>query len=345
MAIETLIDIYNVNIINISSGILFGGELLGMLLNSAIYNSYTTTANEEAYLITYLIDNYVNNSYVTFAIAAGNSGKKGIPFPFLSYNGIVVGNIDDNGTSSISDDSLNANSSYYNELTPTYASKPDLCAPGTIIDVNGTDKVYINDPINNINQYVESTGTSFSAPIVAGAAALMCEQQPILLTCPSAIKAIMTAGVFTSKHCYVPSERILTTDEESPASSYIQYGAGILNCVANGLILINETYDLGYFLPNFTQSNDQLELLGQKNVRISLAYALNTDDYNMTLDNFDIYLYDSTGTLIGSSTTSFNNVEIIDVYIPTSGTYTLKTVRTSSTNKTVLMGMAWLQYS
>ena len=109
-------------------------------------------------------------------------------------------------------------------------------------------------------------------------------------------------------------------------------------------IVKNENYDFGYFTPQFSVSNDQIQLNGQKNVRISLAYAINTDNYNLTLDNFDIYLYNSSGTLVGSSTTTYNNVEIIDVYIPTTGTYTLKIVRTSSTNRTIPMGIAWTQY-
>lgn len=333
-AIEWLVE-KGVNIINISVGL------------AGIYNSYATTAYTDSYYLTYTLDKIALNSDVTFVLAAGNTAKQGIPYPLMGYNAISVGNTDDKNTSVFTDDSLNTSSSYCNILTPTYASKPDICAPGTLINLNGSDNTYMGSNLTyeGIKKYAKTSGTSVSAPHVAGCIALLYEQKPLLLYSPDAAKAIITAGVFTSNHCYVPSDRIVTIDENNPASSYIQYGAGIINCVANGNIVKNESYDFGYFTPQFTLSNDQLQLTGQKNVRISLAYALNTDNYNMTLDNFDIYLYNSTGTLIGSSTTTYNNVEIIDAYIPTTGTYTLKIVRTSSTNRTIPMGIAWIQYS
>lgn len=337
----------NVNIINISTGFSFPIFINGNWIPTLIYNSYTTTSEADAYFITWLIDYYSDNAHVSFSIAAGNEGKKGIPFPFLSYNAIVVGNIDDNNTYSISDDTLHFASSHYNEITPTYASKPDLSAPGTNIYINGSNELYTYDPQTNSWVYKEITGSSFSAPHVVGAIALLGEQTPALLLSPAVIKAILTAGVYTSKHSYTPQDRILTTIDSSPASSYIQYGAGIVNCINNSLIASNETYDYGYILSNTTQSTSTLQLTGQKNVRISFTYELNTmngTNRNLTLDNFDIHLYDSNGNLLDSSTTTFNNVEIIDTYISTTGNYTLRITRPTSTNLEIDMGLAWIQY-
>lgn len=345
-ALEALIRA-NVNIINISTGVTFPFIVNGQLAPGLLYNTYTTTAFADAYFLTWLIDYYSDNAHVSFSIAAGNEGKKGIPFPFLSYNAIVVGNIDDNNTYSVSDDTLHSASSHYNEITPTYASKPDLSAPGTDLYINGSNEMYAFDPQTNLYIYKEIIGASFSAPHVAGAIALLGEQTPALLLSPAVIKAILTAGVYTSKHCYTPQDRILTTVDGAPANSYIQYGAGIVNCINNSLIASNETYDYGYILSNTTQSTSILHLTGQKNVRISFTYELNTmngTNRNLTLDNFDIHLYDSNGNLIDSSTTTFNNVEIIDTYISTTGNYTLKITRPTSTSLEIDMGLAWTQY-
>lgn len=63
----------------------------------------------------------------------------------------------------------------------------------------------------------------------------------------------------------------------------------------------------------------------------------------MIIDDFDIYLYDPNGNCVASSATSYNNIEIIDTYISTSGTYTLKTVRYYSTSREIDIGLAWIQ--
>ncbi len=345
MALEDLID-SNVNIISISTGFTFPVPFQGEMLQTTVYNSYTTSINTDAYYITWLIDHYSNVENVSFSIAAGNAGWRGIPFPFLSYNGIVVGNIDDNNNSSITDDTLHFASSHYNEITPEFASKPDLCAPGTNISVNGTNKTYVFDSKTNEWVYKETTGTSFSAPHVAGAIALLCEQSPMLLYTPAAIKAVLTTGVSKNAHYYTPNDRVLTTDENNPANSYIQYGAGIINCLTNATIINNETFDFGYFFATTTNSSSYLDLSGNKNVRISLTFELNTasSNHNTNIDNFDIYLYDSSNNLLASSSTTYNNVEIIDAFIQTSGIYELRIVRPYSTNSDIGYGMAWTQY-
>mgnify|MGYP003293907454 CR=1 FL=1 len=331
-ALEWLVE-QNVNIINISVGF------------ANIYNSYTTTIYDDyVYYMSWLIDYYTNTYNIVFSMAAGNSNTTGIAFPAMAYNAITVGNTNDKNTKTNSDDVLSSSSSYNNVLTPIYASKPDICAPGTLININGSDLTYIGNNLEyDSTQYAETSGTSFSAPHVAGAIALLFDQEPLLLYSPESVKAILTAGVFSSCS-YVPSDRVLTTNVDNPANSYIQYGAGLINCVANGSIVTKENYDFGFINTNTTITSESLTLSGQKNVRISFAYNLNTDNHNMAIDNFDIFLYDPNGNLVGSSTTTFNNIEIIDTYISTSGTYTLSTVRQSSTSRIIDIGLAWIQY-
>lgn len=330
-AIEWLIE-QNVNIINISVGF------------KNIYNSYTTdNMNDYVYYMSWLIDHYTNEYNIVFSMAAGNSNIDGVMYPAMAYNAITVGNTDDGNTNSVNDDMLHISSSYNNELEPIYASKPDICAPGTLIKINGSNYTYLgNNQQYESTKYAESTGTSLSAPHVAGAVALLCEQEPLLLYSPEAVKAILTAGVFSS-HSFVPSNRVFTSDINNPARSYIQYGAGLINCVTNGSIVNSQTYDFGFISSNTLNTTETISLVGNKNVRISFAYNLETENQNMIIDDFDIYLYDANGNFVASSNTSYNNIEIIDTYISTSGIYTLKTVRYYSTSREIDIGLAWIQ--
>lgn len=301
--------------------------------------SASTDPNNSYELISQLFDYYSYHCNITFCNGSGNFDTDGVGATGMSYNVITVGNTNDKNTNSISDDLLyprttinnevDKGSSYVNLLNPSTASKPDICAPGT--------NIYTTE-------YGSRTGTSASAPHIAGLAALLCEQNPSLLYSPAAIKAILTAGVYKSNHAYVPSDRVLTTDPYNPSASYIQYGSGIANGVGSASIIKNESFDFGFLMETTTDTTYSINCVAGDDVRVSLAFLMNLyapNDYS--LPNLNIYIYDPSGNFVGSSITSNNNLEIVDFTANTTGNYTVRIRRISSANEEVYFGIAWLK--
>ncbi len=114
---------------------------------------------------------------LTLVFAAGNAGYDGaINTPGIAYNGITVANLDDRGTEDKSDDIISPSST--RGPTPGLRNKPDLAASGT--------RVYSADIASG--GLSVSTGTSTSAPIVAGAAVLLRDAG---VNNPLAVKALL----------------------------------------------------------------------------------------------------------------------------------------------------------
>ena len=127
--------------------------------------------------------------------SAGNQGggcgvgDGNITTPGLAYNVTAVGNVDDNGTTSLGDDFIDACSSFEDPTSGhNDRQKPELAAPGSNITTASTTGA----PWNG---YTDS-GTSFAAPHVTGAAGMLIQRDPWLGTWPEAVKAIqMTSAV------------------------------------------------------------------------------------------------------------------------------------------------------
>ena len=111
-------------------------------------------------------DAVVYNYDTNWVKSAGNSGptSSSITSPGDAYNVIAVGNINDNNTLTRTDDTLDNSSS----RGPVGGSriKPDIVAPGMYI-------VSTNYNWEAQSEYVSKSGTSMSAPHVAGAVLLL----------------------------------------------------------------------------------------------------------------------------------------------------------------------------
>lgn len=162
-------------------------------------------------------DILISRYNVLFVKSAGN--KDNITSPGNSVNSIVVGNLEtkEEHYSSIVRKTNNIcmrEHSGYIQQSFSLNNKPDISAPGTYLDFP-----FIN-PKTGIDYY--PTGTSFSAPIITGVIALVCEAYPKLQKNYLFVKAIilLTASI--------PS---LSNDNCISDSVYIQNrsGFGIIN--------------------------------------------------------------------------------------------------------------------
>ncbi len=112
------------------------------------------------YPIARFYDAVVGTFGTTITVSAGNQGLVSIDDSTTAYNAIAVANVNDQGTTERSNDVVHSTSS--RGPTPGGRRKPDIAAPGTGIFSTST-----------LGGFESVTGTSYSSPAIAGAAALL----------------------------------------------------------------------------------------------------------------------------------------------------------------------------
>ena len=132
---------------------------------------------------------------IVVVAAAGNRGSSGDAVRYAPGNdpyAISVGAVDDQGTKNTTDDALADWSS--RGTTQDGFQKPEVVAPGAHIVSNLAPKSAFASMCPSCivsGQYIRAGGTSMSAPMVAGAAAVMLEAYPAMT--PDQVKGALVA--------------------------------------------------------------------------------------------------------------------------------------------------------
>lgn len=298
-ALEVLLD-NGVNVIN--SSMVFGNDG---------NNNYGDTAK--------WIDHIVSQHNVTYVGAAGNSGENGVGSGQMGYNSIAVGCCNNNGT-------LASYSSYTNTYGKNY--KPDLVAPGVNFVLPATRDSSTETPS-------ASSGTSFSSPMVTGAAAQLCQMSSSLKLNPRLMKAVLLAGTKITDS--MNEDDVITQSGGNIALSK-QYGSGMLNVINSyALYSARKNYSSGSIASttNTVTKTMNINASSGKLVRLCAVWDKpNTvsDSHSsgtITSPNIDTFMLKVTAPngSIYTSYYAYDNKSMVSFISSGSGIYTIQLIR------------------
>jgi hypothetical protein len=279
------------------------------------------------YSFDHYLDWVVRNHGLTLTIACGNSGLMAgyVGDPGAGYNAIAVGNFDDRGTSAWSGEVMWPTSSWRNPSTGV--ESPQVAAPGARIRALSCDG----------GTNYEGSGTSFSAPIVAGTAALMQATRPVLGSYPEAMRAILMA---TAWHNIEGAAALSSRDGaggiDAKAAFSVSYrtGSHAFGTLYNGSFGANNRY----------VAQRTFATAGQR-LRCALSWNSTPEggpNYSTSTlrADFDLAVVRPDGIVVAYSNRALQPFEIVDFVAPLSGYYELHIVRRSFTGTLEFFGTA-----
>lgn len=331
-AVETLVE-KGVSVINVSLGI----------------KKADGTPYEKEYSVYDKWFDHINMNHDVLVVkSAGN--YENVTTPGMAYNVVTVGAYDDNLTPTNHTDDcfmilkLDTDGDGKYDRYPIsghlendgLAVKPDLMAPGVLIEVDGLD-----------NDIKYSSGTSFAAPYVTGTVAQMLHAKPALATHPGQIKSILLASAWRKM------------EEEWYQNSYMSdvEGAGKVDS-KNAIYVASQTrYTYEYqYATQFPYRKTITLDASESQIRVALCWLKqsvhtqgSTNHENMgvslvrdeLLSDLDLYIFGPDGNLVYSSKLPNGNVEIAEFDPTVTGTYTIEVRRISGTTDVDFIYLAW----
>jgi hypothetical protein len=295
------------------------------------------------------LDHLTWHHLVHFIQTIGNAGEDSVRPEGMSINAIVVGAVNEANTGRWISATTGSSSSFVSTSRYSRANnivaKPDISAPGE----NFNFRAYTSES-NHFN--VTDSGTSYAAPIITGTLAKLCQFRPALLTQQEVAKSILTASINSGT----------TALNNVPGTvNYSRLGAGLVNAnhVINFTAHPNRYWGAFTFSPGTNNRRTSTFTIAgwETRCRVSLNFAKRVQfgsgvnhvtgtPTEAPLDDLDIRIYRGTNliaaNLVASSTTSYNNTEIVS-FNPQSwgaGTYTIVIDRWGTHDHTTYFGYA-----
>jgi hypothetical protein len=260
-------------------------------------------------------DYVVRYIWDTVTASAGNDGNclQGgyVNSVGSGFNTIAVGNYNDNGTVEFGDNLMWPTSSWRDPLSlHNDREKPEVSAPGANI------KTTIMSPNFNCSNAEIGSGTSFSAPAVAGLAADLMQVTPSLRVYPESVKALIMAGA---------------TDNVEGAARLSEYdGAGGVNSLTSYTSLVNNRYTWRYVTPSSFDANRNIIInLGWVNagqrVKVALVWdSTPSSDYLTDPLKADLDLFVTGPTQSLYSVSWDNSYEVVDFTAAATGNFQIR---------------------
>jgi subtilisin family serine protease len=248
--------------------------------------SYGARVSSDDDLYTRFWDGVVDTFGKTATISAGNSGANTVGSPGMAYNVLCVANVNTLGTIPRNDDTIAASSS--GGPTPGGRKKPDLAAPGSNLLMPSTFGPSL---------WSRATGTSFSAPAVAGIAALLIDAG---VGDPRAVKAVLINS----------ADPVGGSDGWHP-----RFGWGYVNgerafAERQALALLSVTGPSGAAPVRYFERASPTASKATAVWHRHVSYATGGMPSSGTLNNVDLRLYSrETGELRATSESTIDNVE------------------------------------